>query len=250
MGNSAYAEVATLVNPTNDATDVAAALERLGFDVTLLLDATRDAIADALLTFARASRNADISLVFYAGQAVETAEGHYYLMPVDARLSSPSLTIITESVEPGDPPEVVRPVNDPSAEGSVSLNTVMGAISGARIPIVILDSARNDPFEQRRDPTGRLVFPETGILIAYSTLPGKVADDGSGRNNSPYTEALLAHLEGPGVELEVMFRRVAAAASAGTDGRQQPMVVTTLTEPGPIRLAGPRQPQEAGPDGP
>ena len=250
VGNSAYEEVVGLPNPVNDATDVSAALGRLGFDVTLLLNATRDAIADALITFAHASRDADISLLFYAGHGLETAEGHYYLMPVDALVRSPSLTIRFDSVDPGDPPEVVRPYNDPAAAGSVSLNTVLGAMSGARVLIVILDSARDDPFEQRRDTTGGLVFPETGVLIAYSTLPGSVADDGSGRNNSPYTEALLAHLEEPGVELEVMFRRVAAAASAGTDGRQQPMVVTTLTEPGPIRLAGPRQPQEAGPDGP
>ena len=252
VGNGAYGpEAPELRNPVNDAADVSAALGRLDFTVTLLLDATRDAINDALLTFTQASRDADISLVFYAGHGLETADGHYYLMPVDASLLSPSLAVISQSVDPDgrSVEERVYPANDPSVGGSVSLNTVMSAISGARVPIVILDSARSDPFEQRRDVTGGLVYPGTGILIAYSTLPGsREAADGLSRN-SPYTEALLTHLQEPGTEIEVMFRRVAAAVSAATDGRQQPAVFTTLTEPGFISVADPGQRQEASPDG-
>ena len=252
VGNGAYGpELPELRNPVNDAADVSAALGRLDFSVTLLLDATRDAIDDVLLTFTQASRDADISLVFYAGHGLETADGHYYLVPVDASLLSPSLAVISQSVDPDgrSVEERVYPANDPSVGGSVSLNTVMSAISGARVPIVILDSARSDPFEQRRDVTGGLVYPGTGILIAYSTLPGsREAADGLSRN-SPYTEALLAHLQEPGTEIEVMFRRVAAAVSAATDGRQQPAVFTTLTEPGSISVADPGQRQEASPDG-
>ena len=85
------------------------------------------------------------------------------------------------------------------------------------------------------------------MLIAYATLPGAVAEDGDDRH-SPYTEALLAHLEEPEVELEAMFRRVAAAVYAATEGEQHPAVLSTLTEPGTIRLADPDGRFEDGTD--
>ena len=223
MGNSAYADLVRLANPANDASAVAAALARLGFDVTLLTDATRDTMHDALLAFAEESADADVALVFYAGHGLETADGRNYLVPVDARLA-----------DAGDLPAEV-----------VSLDTIVDAVAGARVPIVILDAARNDPFARRGDPgteggTASLESTGAGVLIAYATLPGDVAGDGGpGDRHSPYTEAVLAHLEEPGVELEAMFRRVAAAVYAATEGEQHPAVVTTLTEPGAIRLADP-----------
>ena len=49
---------------------------------------------------------------------------------------------------------------------------------------------------------------------------GTTADDGEGRN-SPYTAALLAHLEQP-LEILTLFRRVRAGVLAATAGRQRP----------------------------
>ena len=230
VGNSQYAALVRLPNAVNDASEVSAALGRSGFDVTLLLDAAQDAMNDALLALAAASEGADTALVFYAGHGLETADGRNYLIPVDVSLED---------------------AGDLSVE-AVSLDTVVDAISGARVPVVILDAARNDPFAERGDrTTGRpeagVELRRAGVLIAYATLPGALAGDGTYRH-SPYTEALLAHLEEPGVELEVMFRRVAAAVYAATEGRQHPAVLTTLTEPGAIRLADPSSRQGDGTD--
>ncbi len=41
VGNSTYAHIGRLPNPENDAVDLAAALRRLGFEVTTELDADR-----------------------------------------------------------------------------------------------------------------------------------------------------------------------------------------------------------------
>ncbi|WP_439577198.1 caspase family protein, partial [Elioraea sp.] len=41
IGNGAYVEVPPLENPANDATDIHAALTRLGFDSELVVDADR-----------------------------------------------------------------------------------------------------------------------------------------------------------------------------------------------------------------
>ena len=44
VGNSTYAHIGRLPNPENDAADMAAALGRLGFDVTTVRDADRVAM--------------------------------------------------------------------------------------------------------------------------------------------------------------------------------------------------------------
>ena len=53
IGNSAYMAVSALPNPQNDAAYVGAALGRLGFDVTTLLDGDRAGMDEALRAFAR-----------------------------------------------------------------------------------------------------------------------------------------------------------------------------------------------------
>ena len=52
-------------------------------------------------------------------------------------------------------------------------------------------------------------------LVAYAAA-GTTAADGRGRN-SPYTAALLSHLETP-LEIGLLFRRVRAQVLAATNG--------------------------------
>ena len=85
VGNSTYAHIGRLPNPENDAVDMAAALRRIGFEVTTELDADRVELTEALRAFTRRSAGADVSLVFYAGHGLEM-DGTNYLVPVDARL--------------------------------------------------------------------------------------------------------------------------------------------------------------------
>ena len=84
VGNSTYAHIVRLPNPENDAADMAAALGRLGFDVTTVRDADRVAMNEALRAFTRESAGADLALVFYAGHGLEM-DGVNYLVPVDAQ---------------------------------------------------------------------------------------------------------------------------------------------------------------------
>ena len=57
VGNSTYDHIGRLPNPENDAVDMAAALQRLGFDVTIELDADRVSLTEALRAFTRRSVN-------------------------------------------------------------------------------------------------------------------------------------------------------------------------------------------------
>ena len=62
VGNSTYAHIGRLPNPGNDAVDMAAALQRLGFDVTTELDADRVVLTEALRAFTRRSAGADVNV--------------------------------------------------------------------------------------------------------------------------------------------------------------------------------------------
>ena len=56
--------------------------------------------------------------------------------------------------------------------------------------------------------------------MAYAAAAGTTAAHGDGRN-SPYTTALLAHLEQQ-LELSAVFRRVRVQVLEATDGEQRP----------------------------
>ena len=218
VGNGAYAAIGALPNPSNDATDVAAALGRLGFDVTTVRDADRAGMSEALRVFTRESAGADVSLVFYAGHGLEM-DGVNYLVPVDAQLERDT-DVRFEAVE---------------------LDDVLAATTGAGLRIVILDACRNNPLARSMQRTGasrnvsrgsfgeldeNLLGDET--LVAYAAAAGTTAADGTGRN-SPYTTALLEYLEQP-LEIGILFREVRGRVLEETGGEQRPHEYASLLD--------------------
>jgi len=71
--------------------------------------------------------------------------------------------------------------------------------------------------------------PPSGTLIAFSTSPGQVADDGVQQANSLYTRHLLRNLATPGVSLEQMFKRVRIGVMRESAQRQRPWEESSLT---------------------
>ena len=119
IGNSTYAHAGRLPNAENDATDMAAALRRLGFEVTTELDTDFAGLNGALRAFSRRSSGADVSLVFYAGHGMEL-DGVNHLLPVDARLEHDT---------------------DVRYE-TATLDDVLAATTGATLQVVILPAGR------------------------------------------------------------------------------------------------------------
>ena len=210
VGNSTYAHIGRLPNPDNDARDISAALRRLGFEVTTELDTDRVELTEALRAFTRQSAGADVSLVFYAGHGIEM-DGVNYLVPVDARLER-DVDVRFETV---------------------TVDDLLVSTSGASLRLLILDACRNNPLARSMQRTAAtrtvsggsfadlnedLLGDET--LVAYAAAVGTTAADGRGRN-SPYTSALLSHLETP-LEIGLLFRRVRAQVLASTNGAQRP----------------------------
>ena len=210
VGNSTYAHIGRLPNPDNDARDISSALRRLGFEVTTELDADREELTEALRQFTRQSAGADVSLVFYAGHGIEM-DGVNYLVPVDARLER-DVDVRFETV---------------------TVDDLLVSTTGASLRLVLLDACRNNPLARSMQRTAAtrtvsggsfadlnedLLGDET--LVAYAAAAGTTAADGRGRN-SPYTAALLSHLETP-LEIGLLFRRVRAQVLASTNGAQRP----------------------------
>ena len=210
VGNGTYAHIGRLPNTENDAVDISAALRRLGFEVTTELDADRVELTEALRLFTRQSAGADVSLVFYAGHGIEM-DGVNYLVPVDARLER-DVDVRFETV---------------------TVDDLLVSTSGASLRLVILDACRNNPLARSMQRTAAtrtvsggsfadlnedLLGDET--LVAYAAAAGTTAADGRGRN-SPYTAALLSHLDTP-LEIGLLFRRVRAQVLAATNGAQRP----------------------------
>jgi uncharacterized caspase-like protein len=73
IGNATYKNAATLQNPRNDASDVAAALRRLGFETIVGLDLDKASMEERSISFARDARDADIALVIIAGTRCNSA---------------------------------------------------------------------------------------------------------------------------------------------------------------------------------
>jgi len=71
--------------------------------------------------------------------------------------------------------------------------------------------------------------PSDNVLIAYAARDGTTASDGEGRN-SPFTTALLRHIETPGLEISFLFRRVRDDVMTATKREQQPFVYGSLSK--------------------
>ena len=131
IGMGTYQHVVHLKNTLNDARNVGAKLEQVGFKVTYAIDATQTELLDMMQTFSFDAETADIALVYYAGHGVE-ASGENYLIPVDANVKS----------------------NKDVQRVGISLKQVLKTVESARkMRVVILDACRNNPFGDLIDTT-------------------------------------------------------------------------------------------------
>lgn len=211
IGNANYS-IRPLANPGNDAREVKAKLMSLGFKVTELIDGSKSKMEQTLGSFSRQAAGADLALVFYAGHGVEVG-GKNYLVPVEAELA------YEEDVD-------FQAV--PLSLVEAALRRVKGAA------VILLDACRNDPFALQassgKRSTGRGLAPVSSannrLLIHYAAKAGTTASDGAGRN-SPYTKALLKHLDDP-EEIRLVLGAVRDSVYSGTGNRQQPFQYGSL----------------------
>lgn len=212
IGNANYQNAPKLANPDDDARSMAQFLNSAGFEVVAATDLTQNDMLRVVQDFSAkvASRGPNtVAMVYYAGHGVQLA-GENYLVPVDAKVSSPT--------------ELVN--------NSVRLVDVMSTLETipSRMRIVILDACRNNPFPNVND-AGRglaIVDAPNGSIVGYSTAPGAEAQDGTG-GHSPYTQAFLNVAREPNVPIEQLFKRVRLEVNQSTSGAQIPWESSSLT---------------------
>ena len=207
IGNAGYRTM-PLTNPVNDARAVADALDKLGFKVIRVENATQQQMFEAVREFGDAL-GGGVGLFYFAGHGVQV-KGHNYLIPVDAAIER----------------------EDEVAFKAFDVGQVLAKLEAAKNPlnIVILDACRNNPFARgsRSAATGLAQMDApTGSIVAFATAPGAEAADGSG-GNGLYTTHLLRNMATPGLKVEDVFKRTRVAVKQDSEGRQIPWESTSL----------------------
>jgi len=207
IGNGSYAGLAELKNARNDATDMAAALKDLGFNVTSLIDADLIQMEEAVSHFAKqlAVSPNTMGLFYYAGHGVQS-NGINYLIPTDTRIPEESYLKLR----------------------ALPVQAILEDLKSAknRLNIIILDACRDNPFSWARSETRGLSVVSSqppGSIIVYATSAGSTALEGSGRNGV-FTGELLKHLKTPGLDVMEIFSRTGAAVQQATNGKQNPAI--------------------------
>jgi hypothetical protein len=213
IGNNDYKPKTAmkLRNAVHDAEDIDKRLRRFGFTTKLVTNATYQQMDRALKSFQKLLPCAEAALVFFAGHGLQI-DRENFLIGTDsdlhdtssAKCSSLSLDRILETLEKG----------------------------GDATNIIMLDCCREELNATRwvRSSAKKGLAPvyvPRGSLLAYSTSPGQIAEDGTGRNGE-YTAALLQHIDAVDCSIEVMLKRVRNTLSAATEGRQVSWEHTSL----------------------
>ena len=249
VGNSAYENVAPLINPANDATDIAQKLKSLGFEVLLATNAGQAKMFALLQDFRNRLTREHVALIFFAGHGV-TVNNESFLIPVDA----PAEIDLDEK-------------GDPRAEAVhrhlVSMASVLSPLDAAKIGIVFLDACRTNAAQpdlslrvvslrtnravQILRGTGSMEIKPSpysaGVFRAYATQLDNVASDGSGTEQSVHEGADQAYrhqgnldpgADDPGAQVGDGRDREQAGAMGGSGSQRELLLRVAGDDPSTV----------------
>jgi len=218
IGNGDYKVAPHLDNPVNDARAVAASFRHLGFQVTEGYDLNIAQMRATLSAFSESLVDSKAAVIYYAGHGV-AIDDENYLLPVDIALKTPADLDLN----------------------AISVSLILRQMRrDERVNVVILDACRDNPFaaDLARSKTRALIGERgltavdgdlvRGALIAFASDPRSVALDGRPGEHSPFTRALLDHLEDQGVPIDTVMSRVRSQVWESTGQRQLPWVNTSI----------------------
>jgi uncharacterized caspase-like protein len=207
VGNKDYAR-RPLVNPLNDAVDLAAALREVGFETTTVANAGFKELEQSVRTFVLTVQPGDVALFYFSGHGMEV-DGQNYLIPVDFDAQS----------------------EDEVKYKSLAAGMVQDLLHrrGARVAILILDACRDNPYRTWKSTSGGLAeMSGDGIYVAFAAAAGKTADDHPDQRNGLFTKHLLDALREPGLTIDQVFNRVRERVDKESGGAQRPFSMTGL----------------------
>lgn len=201
IANADYLHFGKLPNPIIDARVLAEVLTQIGFNVSVIENASREEMLDALVDFEnRLKISRGIAFFHYGGHGVQV-DGKNFLIPTDV-----------------DIPDEKR-----VATRAVDLDEVMGALdaSGSSVNVVVLDACRDNPLpatSTRSATRGLSVVahkPKNSIII-YAAEAGNKAQDGL------FTPALAKALAGSNRPISDVMTEVRREVYSKSGGTQTP----------------------------
>jgi hypothetical protein len=233
IGNADYKNIKpSLPNTLNDAADIAAALGKLGYQVTVHKNIGIAGFDAAVEQFVgKLARDPQSEGFFwYAGHGTQI-DGENYLLPTDITGTETKTQI---------------------ERGSYSLNALLNEFERAqnKVNVVILDACRNNPLQSTaRGGAARGLAVVSAVprdlVIMYSTAAGNTADDGTDSRNSPFTQAFLKNIGNP-EPFSAVLADVTKETLALTGNRQRPFQAGSIVEKN-YSLAGISTPPSAVP---
>lgn len=208
IGNSDYKN-RPLKNPKADAEDMRDFLRDANFEVIFLENASLIEMQDGISKFNEKLKLSDVGFIYYSGHGIEH-KGRNYLLPVNFNIT--------------DEDEIPRQ--------SLDISTVVDKVSKAerKVNIFIIDACRSSFVVTKSRSLKQGLQKMDGVkgtILAFSTSPGNLAEDGNGRN-SPYTKHLLKSMSIPGRKIEDVFKETARNVEVETVGRQIPWFNSSL----------------------
>jgi uncharacterized caspase-like protein len=195
----------------SDGDIVAAALLRIGFEVQVLRDGSKKALAAALTDFERRLRAAGpnaVAFFYFSGHCWATSTSNYLIM--DERLPVP-----IGQMARGEQMRVLPQIGLPLK----SVTDMIGRLE-AKASFVVIDShldvaeptLAQDVIRQR--PEGR---PHPGLVLAAQGRPGMPAAD-----SNDFSKALAGALLTPGLTAGQIFTQVQVKVAEDSNGKQVP----------------------------
>ena len=191
--------IPSLTEPVKEARDLKRTLESIGFNVTIVENADRERMEDALFNFGeKCKTEGGIAFFHYGGHAVQI-DGMLYLIPVSVN--------ITNAMQ--------------ARFKCVNIADLMDCMQGDA-NVVIFDSARDNPFPPekssgigRSSSTPSFVQPSNSIIL-YSTESETAPQDGI------FTPILIRHIAEKNNSASDIFKMVCLEVSKKTSGKQNP----------------------------
>jgi uncharacterized protein len=255
VGEQRYSDqdIPSLTRSDNDASDLAADLEQVGFDkknITLATELRGKSDFDKRFqAFLATVKEGDVVLFFYSGHGlgVEANDTDYLLLGDIKSLRTYTRDQVIEADKRRD--DIIS-LKMPSFEGAyetdeiakngISVTDVMNAIADKKpkVAVLLLDACRSlirattDEREIKRGVSSgsRLLTPKdvpAGTIVVFSASFGETAIESFGygdhRRNSLFTEVVRSELQRPGQTLIDLGQRITlmVKAFARVGGRQQ-----------------------------
>lgn len=220
IGNADYSnDIGKLKNPVNDATDIAEALQRLGFNLVggkAHLNLNKRQMLERIREFGSQIQKGGVGVFYYAGHGIQV-DKHNYLIPITDLLQYQE----DAEYEAVDVDAVLKEME--SAENAVN--------------ILILDACRNNNLPKRPNKRataekglGEPQRKPSGVYIAFAARDGQTASENPTGRNGLYTQELLKNIETPNLRLEDIFINTRREVKRLSNRMQEPIEFGSLDD--------------------